>query len=268
MFNDQVFNWVSTITSPTITGSGAVSVSTTDIWYFQFQDVTITRLKYLSPKDTNVMRESFQNTGVHYNNRDELKNIIVEWWIKASSRGVLLQKIDTMNSDIVGQTKYLKIAEWSQSRRCKAVCTVHDYSENRENIDVMNFQFVFETYDYMEDITPEDTLASFSAPYTFNINRSWTAEAKLRLTLSFWSASWVTQLSLNIAWSEILITTAISNWDVIVVDWDELKVLKNWTKIWFVGTIPRLKSVNNSVTITPNGTYSASMIAQYRTAYK
>lgn len=120
----------------------------------------------------------------------------------------------------------------------------------------------------MEEVTPIDTLATFSTPYSFNINRSGTAEAKLWLTLGFTSASSVTSLVVNIAGTQITINTAIASGDSIVIDGEMMRVLKNGVKVGFLGTIPRLKSVNNTITITPNGSYSVNMIAQYRPAYK
>lgn len=272
MFNTQQYNGISTIIPPVITpdtGAGSISIGSSTPWYFDIGVHTVTGLRYLRGKSIEYTATQIGSGGVYYNFKQGENGIEVEWYIKWATRYHVLQQVDTIKANLIGQKKYLKISDSGLVRRCLAVLKNEpEFSEDRTDINIQKFKLLFSTFDYMEDDTPESMSATFTAPYSFNIARSWSADAKVSITLNFTSATSVTSLVVNIAGVLLTVTTPITAPCVILIDGEKKTITKNGSAVSFLWEIPKLKSANNTVTITPNGTYSVDMIAQYRPAHK
>lgn len=190
MFNDQVFNGLSTITVPTVI-PGAYSVYFGSFVIHNGNDIRITNLEYLKGKATDVQKESFGNDGEIFNRRETLQTIRVTGTIKKASRGALLSFLDTFKSAISLPNQYLTVTEDTWSRRVKCTCVDHSFSEKRFNMDWMPFDLTFQTYKYWEEsAVQETTINSITlAVKTFSIARDGNSEARMTSIMSFTAAS-------------------------------------------------------------------------------
>jgi phage-related protein len=269
MFNDQVFNGLSTITVPVIT-PWVYTIYFGDFVIHNGTDIRISDLEYLKWKTTEVQKESFGNDGEVFNRRETLQTIKVSGTIKKTGRGDLLSFIDTFKSEISKENQYLIVTEDTWSRRVKCTCVDHSFWEKRYNIDWMPFELTFQTYKYWEESAVQETSIDTitQAVKTFAIARGGTAEARMTSIMSFTAVSWVTSITYEINWQSIVIGTTIAVNDSITIDWDNQRVLKNGLSIWFIGEIPKLTLTSNSIKITVNGTFSYNFVSQYHVTFK
>lgn len=190
MFNDQVFNGLSTITVPTVI-PGAYSVYFGSFVIHDGSSIRISNLEYLKGKATDVQKESFGNDGEIFNRRETLQTIRVTGTIKKSSRGALLSFLDTFKAAISLPNQYLIVTEDTWSRRVKCTCVDHSFSEKRFNMDWMPFDLTFQTYKYWEEsaVQEVDQNSVTASPFQFWVARDGTAESRLTAIIAFTAAS-------------------------------------------------------------------------------
>lgn len=269
MFNDQVFNWTPTYSTPSIT-PWAYSVSFGGFTLHDGTEIKITNLDYLKGKAKEVQKESFWNDGEIFNKRETIQSIKLTWSIKKSSRWVLLAYLDEFKAAIAKDNQYLIVSEWSWSRRVKCTCVDNNFNEKRYNIDWMNFDITFQTYKYWEESAIQEVNQSWITDASFStwIARDGTAESRMLAILAFTSASWVTQITFWIGTESITINATINAGDNIVIDWENMQVLKGGSRIGFIGEIPKLKESTNQLTITHTWTAQYDLSTQYHVTYK
>lgn len=268
MFNYNTFNGIANVPPPVEANWPVV------IRYGSFTlhnlgvrtDIIVNNSEHLRGKAFSVNRESFGNDGEIFNKRELLQTIKIDWKIKKGTRTDYLAFLDEFKVILAQENQYLEYTEGAWSRRVKATCTSYSFDENHYNIDWIPFSIVFETYKYWEEslATDQSVSAITSSTYNLGITRDGTAEARLYLTLTFTAATWVTSLNM---WG-VLITWPIVATDSFIFDGNNQRVTKNGNVIGFIGEIPKLKEVNNTIPIVVNGTFSYNLVATYRKTYK
>lgn len=266
MFNTQVFNWFSTIKIPKVTDFAC--------WYgdkLLHDEVSyFSMIKYLEWKDIKFESEQINiDEGAIFNIQEGVKIIEINWTLKKSDRGELLAEIDILKAALANKNQKLIIKEWDQKRQYSAVRSKLALGENHFNIAWMEYTITFITYDFGEDYeTISDTVIVGSSPYNMNISRSWTAPAKSYFVMTFASATSVTSIWINIWWNTVTILWTFAANDVVIIDWINKKITKNWNIIWFSGVIPRLESSSNDTTFTINWTFSVEIVYQYHPSFR
>lgn len=227
-------------------------------------------VKYLENKEVLLEDDMLDNEdGVFYDIRSGVRSIEITGTIKTEDRGHLLQEIDLLKSKVLEPKKLLIIKEGSQQRQALAVCKKVSLGENHFNIEWIDFVLTFYTYDYMQDSTQvSDNFTVSSSPFSWNISRLGTANAKAIVAVTFSAASGVNSLALSIDGVSVTVTGAISAGDTILIDGTEKTIKKNGAIVGFFGIIPKIKSSTAVATLTVNGTFTASVLYQYHPAWK
>lgn len=270
MYDWVVFDYASVLLPPA-TPTPSVPVFSITYWWYEINDnlIYFSSIKYMKNKNVKYDDQQYINEWSIYNIQEWEKTIMIRWVIKQYNRQMLINEIDLFKKAMLKANQTLIIQDGTTYRKAKCVCTWIELSEDTYNLARMDFNLEFTTYEYLQDTTfVTDTQNNIASDYNFTITKTGTAEARIYTTITM--NSWnLDSLLINIDTVQLTIYN-ISSWDVIIIDWYETKITKNWSEIWFDGMIPKLKNdtCNISLDGTSTGTYDYNFVTQYYPAYK
>lgn len=190
--------------------------------------------------------------------------------IKASSKEELNKEIDRFKRSLMQNNKDLDIKVDGTVRIAKATLMNPQslFDRNHYNVTFLPFEITFRVLEkFQETQRVIKTFTWKTATFIEEQFNSGSAKANPVAILSFSSASWTDEVSLNIEWSEITISESISATDILTIDVDNKQVLLNTIEVDYIWTFPQLNVWNNSYTISVNGTCNFSFTLYYFNTY-
>ena len=189
---------------------------------------------------------------VIYNLKYWKQGIIVSWVIKWNNRLDLLEQIDTMKWLLSEDNKMLIIQDSNWKRFVRATVWDLEFEENHYNVDYIRYNVRFDIYESIKqfDKIEWEVENITSITYNQNIDVSWNTKTPAYIKLTINSISWCDEIRLSINQVEVVISEAISDFDVLIFDTEEFEVLLNWVDIPFSWTLQNFEVWNNELEIT------------------
>ena len=195
------------------------------------------------------------------------KTVTLNGTLKANSKQELESMMNTMLGQLAEPNKTLQVLNAGNYYRATAYCTNLGQIFKREHFHntFVPFSVVFEVVSpFWESAILNSITYTVTAPLAEEIVNTGSAKANPIITLSFTSATSVTEIEFVFWIFTLTITQAIATSDIVRVNSETKEVLLNGTAIDYTGRIPIFELGSNTFTITPNGTYNADISINYR----
>ena len=199
------------------------------------------------------------------------KTITLEWILKWNTKEDLEKRIKIMLWNLAKPNQGLQVLTGWTYQRALAYCTnlwqVFARREHYHNTFVP-FTVVFQINSpFWESVQLNAITYNITSALQEEIINTGTAKADPIITLSFTSATSVTEISLDFWDYSIIIQEGIVANDIIRVDSENKTVLLNWEEIDYTWQLPLLETWSNPFTISPNWTFDCDVSINYRNKF-
>jgi hypothetical protein len=213
---------------------------------------TISMISYNNPKELNYEEAFFsKNFWEFYNFFETKKEIRITWIIKTQTRSELLEEMRKMKKYLYEKNKYLVIKENGEKKQIKWFCKI-SFSENHYNINFINFEINFTSFDYLENYEALSFFWNYTT-WKFIFSNDWSAQSKYWINII--ATSNIYGISINVNWNIITINESFISWDIIFIDWYSQTIKKNTELINFSWEILFLNPWYNEIQINWNGSF-------------
>lgn len=194
-----------------------------------------------------------------------LKMIIME-----DTAEELNDMIDYLKLKLFKKEWILRIKVNDKYRQIKASLTNLNFNRDFEKPTILsNVQISFRA---MENFHDEDTTYYTETWITtptlaMDINNVW-FRVDYQLYFIFGSGIvWTDTFVIEQDWYTLTVNQAVSDWDILIIDWIEKQVLYNWVPIDYDWPFTQLENWSNPILININWTYVADITALYYRNY-
>lgn len=178
--------------------------------------------------------------------------------------------IDTMKLKLFKKEWILKIRVNWKYRQAKCNLTSLQFNRDFEKKTILtNVLISFATMENLHDEnTTYNTEVWVNTPtLSLDINNNW-ARADYELYMIFWSGIvWTNLITIQKDWYTMTISQAISDWDILIIDWVEKQVTINGSQIDYDGPFVQLQNWSNPILVSINWTYIADITYLYYVNY-
>lgn len=178
--------------------------------------------------------------------------------IRAENQTELNNTIDKIKRNIVKKEKNLDILINWQYRRTLASCESINFNREIWTSILSNVDIEFVTYNphfYLIDPVSELSDEQTTWNYNIDIQNNWTAESDYVVYIVFGVGNTgINEITLIKDWFVLGIEQSISNWDVLIIDWERKDVFYNWNPIDYSWVFLSLELWSNPMQINMNGT--------------
>lgn len=195
------------------------------------------------------------------------KTVTLNGTLKASSKQELEQLMSTMLGQLAIPNRTLQVLNAGNYYRAEAYCTNLNTIFKREHFHntFVSFSVVFQVNSpFWESLILNSITYSRTATLTEEIINTGTAKADPVITISFNSATTVTEIELVFWVYTLTILETISASDIVRIDSENKEVLLNGVAIDYTWRLPLLELGSNPFTITIDGTYNVDIGINYR----
>ena len=199
------------------------------------------------------------------------KTVTLEWTLKGNSKEDLENRMKIMLGNLAKPNQRLQVLTAGTFQRANAYCVnlwqVFARREHYHNTFVP-FVVVFQINSpFWESIQLNAITYNITSALQEEIINTGTARANPIITLSFSSATSVTEISIDFWDYNLIITKNIVANDILRIDSDDKTVLLNWVEIDYTWQLPLLETWSNPFTISPNWTYDCDVSINYRNKF-
>jgi len=180
-----------------------------------------------------------------------------------------VKKLDAFRKAVYTEEAYFDRKVWWKIRRIKVNCKTapvnfEHYNTNWGKFDVTLDSLEESEYEvWYESKFFEQRTQSFRE----EITNKWTDITYPLVYFFFKTASWVNDVKLKVWDREIEVNEAISDWDTLIFNNDEMLTTLNWTEVEWDWDIPFLENWSNFVDFTINWTFEVDILVLYKTKY-
>ena len=235
------------------------SISFNDYWLQNSNIIVWTEwfnLRNIANKEINLLSKPQADWQILNSVFFRWRTINMQWILFSDTCWNLNSLIDEFKLRLSPINKFLKWKVWSDTRKIKATVENLTFWERDDNF--ITYELTFksqESFWYKENEQSFAFANMTQSPRTEQIQNDWQTAFPL-FVLWFNTADWTDNLSVKVWWIWITINQAITDWDILIIDWREKQVLLNWTEIDFDWIFLQLENWNNTLVFSINWTIS------------
>jgi len=198
------------------------------------------------------------------------KVVTMTWYIKSDNAENLNNEVDRIKKIILQNSKNLDIKVNWTIRRALATCINADSLFIREHyhITFLPIEIQFRASEFFkETIRQNITLSWKTAWFIEELYNDWSAKSNPLITITFNSATSVTEIIFTNSDNNITINETILSWDIVQIDVEEKQVLINDAEVDYSWIFPRLNPWTNSYQIEIDWTKNFDFNLSYFNTY-
>ena len=199
------------------------------------------------------------------------KSITIKGKIIAENQESLEEKITKIKSKILQWKSVLYLKRKSKIIKSIAIVTSFSLFKETWTINSIPIEIVFSILDPFFYSLQKNELAYYWNTWNFYTSiyyESWTHPAKPLIFVMFWNTSTCNEISIKIGEKEVMIHEEFSSWDILLLDWENIDIAKNW-EYWinWEGEIGKFNIWENNIEIKFNTEVRTSLFIQYSDTY-
>lgn len=238
---------------------------------FDEQNTFINRIQYLSQSEIpyNIYDfgdRKFVNENKYVNDED-VKNIQIDWHLKANNRTELISLMEEFKGKIIRQDAKIKIQEGTITKQAKAYCDNVSFEEKAHSITQINYNLNFKIFGGLEKSTANIYNYNITSNTTKTVSNIGENRANWLAVFTVNSSS-STYIKLTVNWDTITIEDSPSSSDVYRIDAESLSVDKNWNQIDYLGWFNKLDVGDNTIEIQGDWSFDYDLDFKYNVTYR
>jgi len=192
------------------------------------------------------------------------REIHLVWSIKASTPEIFQSYMDSLKKALSKVNGVLEI-RW---RKIKATMTRMAYDRDHYNITWSPVDIIFTAVDsFWNEWAVSHGYIALTSTTNEEVSYEWTAPSSPIWYFVFGTWTATTEIDINHEWLSLTIPWSFAIWDVLIVDWINKEVKKNWVDIDFTGVFPEFSSYSNPFTLWFTGTTLVDTTIIYENNY-